>query len=201
MTNTHVITGPLCVAQVLSAIVKIKVQKQRPNLDRVVTIIRQRNKENSCEVIRQFVDKCVSDGTVITTMSKGQITYKDPNAKPNGTSAVKRKANSLDRRAMSNIQADTSSPVPKTPKPSAFFDTLLCAVRDLSEEPAGNCRGQQPGSGVSFAAIETYIREKHNLVGDLDAEGRGVALRIRIDIRDAVSKGLLTKVLNLLLDK
>lgn len=62
---------------VLEAVDKIRGQKQRPSLERIVNAIRQHHRY-PVDVIETQVEKCVESGCVLKVFNKGQNTYMNP---------------------------------------------------------------------------------------------------------------------------
>lgn len=63
---------------ILDAIRKIRSQKQRPSVDRICHAVRQHHNSYSNEVITDYLERFVSEGSVLKVFNKGQSTYKDP---------------------------------------------------------------------------------------------------------------------------
>lgn len=62
---------------VLDAVNKIRGQKQRPSLERIVNAIRQHHRYPVGDIETQ-VEKCVESGAVLKVFNKGQNTYMNP---------------------------------------------------------------------------------------------------------------------------
>lgn len=62
---------------ILSAIRKIRSQKQRPSVERICHAVRQ-NHPHSEELIKDYLEQLVSSGVVLKVFNKGQNSYKDP---------------------------------------------------------------------------------------------------------------------------
>lgn len=62
---------------ILSAIRKIRSQKQRPSVERICHAVRQHH-PHSEEVIKDYLEQLVSSGIVVKVFNKGQNSYKDP---------------------------------------------------------------------------------------------------------------------------
>ncbi|XP_054717681.1 histone acetyltransferase KAT6B-like [Uloborus diversus] len=61
----------------IDAIRKVKFQKQRPSLERVCSVVRQRHSIDPLTISKQL-EKAVAKGLVLKVYSKGCVTYKDP---------------------------------------------------------------------------------------------------------------------------
>lgn len=62
---------------ILDAIRKIRSQKQRPSVDRICHAVRQHHSYSN-ELITNYLERFVSEGSVLKVFNKGQSTYKDP---------------------------------------------------------------------------------------------------------------------------
>ena len=72
------IPNPTFVKWILGAISKVKHQKQRPSLDRIVNAIRQCHKDVKHETVSEQLSLAVQNGLVIKVMNKGVCSYNDP---------------------------------------------------------------------------------------------------------------------------
>ena len=64
--------------EILHAVSKVRAQKQRPNEERICSVIRQKFKGMKDKEILAHLEKAVEDGILLRTMSKGQTSYRDP---------------------------------------------------------------------------------------------------------------------------
>lgn len=67
---------------VLEAVNKIRGQKQRPSLERIVNAIRQHHRYAPADIEIQ-VERCVESGAVLKVFNKGQNTYMNPGGTAN----------------------------------------------------------------------------------------------------------------------
>lgn len=67
---------------VLDAVNKIRGQKQRPSLERIVNAIRQHHRYSAGDIETQ-VERCVESGAVLKVFNKGQNTYMNPGGTAN----------------------------------------------------------------------------------------------------------------------
>jgi len=70
--------NPTFVKWILEAISKVKHQKQRPGLDRIVNAIRQCHKDVKHEVVAEQLSLAVQNGLVLKIVNKGVSSYNDP---------------------------------------------------------------------------------------------------------------------------
>lgn len=62
---------------ILEAVNKIRGQKQRPSLERIINAIRRNHRFSACDIETQL-ERCVESGAVLKVFNKGQNTYINP---------------------------------------------------------------------------------------------------------------------------
>ncbi|CAA9995582.1 unnamed protein product, partial [Nesidiocoris tenuis] len=77
MKDSDTITSAQWAKWVLEAIEKIRVQKQRPSLERVCYGVRQ-NHNYSESTVSEKIEQLVNEGLILKVYNKGQLSYKDP---------------------------------------------------------------------------------------------------------------------------
>jgi histone acetyltransferase MYST4 len=62
----------------IDAVHKVRHQKQRPSLERIIHAVKQHHQKAEESAIEEHLELCVKEGTVLKVYNKGLVSYKDP---------------------------------------------------------------------------------------------------------------------------
>ena len=82
--NNEVNGNPPIVKWLLHAIHKVKGQKQRPNLERIIHAVKQEHCRLSEQTIEDELEAAVKDGSIMKIENRGSVSYRDPKSLPVG---------------------------------------------------------------------------------------------------------------------